>query len=38
VYFPVSGEFTVAIQQGMREEILEGIHDVGFRVEKTSPE
>ncbi len=38
VYFPMSGEFTVAIQQGMREEILEGIHDVGFRVEKTSPD
>lgn len=38
VYFPVSGEFTVAIRQGMREEILEGIHDVGFRVEKASPE
>jgi gliding motility-associated lipoprotein GldH len=37
VYFPKAGEFTVAIQHGMREEILEGIHDVGFRVEKVAP-
>ncbi len=37
VYFPVSGEFKVTIRHGMREETLEGIHDVGFRVEKTSP-
>ena len=37
VYFPVSGDFTVSIQHGMREEMLGGIHDVGFRVEKASP-
>ncbi len=37
VYFTVPGIYTVAIQHGMREENLEGIHDVGFRVEKTSP-
>lgn len=37
VYFPASGKYTVAIQHGMRDEDLEGIHDVGFRVEKSSP-
>ncbi len=37
VYFPVSGKYTVAIQHGMRDEDLEGIHDVGFRVEKSLP-
>jgi gliding motility-associated lipoprotein GldH len=37
VYFPVSGEYTVTLQHGMREENLKGIHDVGFRVERTSP-
>jgi gliding motility-associated lipoprotein GldH len=36
VYFPVRGTYSVALQHGMREEELEGIHDVGFRVEKTS--
>ena len=36
VYFPKSGEFTIAIQHGMRQEVLKGIHDVGFRVEKAS--
>ncbi len=36
VYFPVSGEYTVRIQHGMREEALRGIHDVGFRVEKVN--
>ncbi|MCG6188734.1 gliding motility lipoprotein GldH [Maribellus maritimus] len=34
VYFPVSGEYKINIQQGMREENLEGISDIGFRVEK----
>lgn len=34
VYFPVSGEYTISLQHGMREEILTGIHDVGVRVEK----
>lgn len=37
VTFPHSGKITVAIQHGMREENLEGIHDVGFRVETASP-
>lgn len=36
VYFPVSGEYTVKIQHGMREETLRGIHDVGFSVEKVN--
>ncbi len=34
VRFPASGEYTVKIQQGMRDDVLKGIHDVGFRVEK----
>jgi len=32
--FPVSGEYTVSLQHGMREETLQGIHDVGIRIEK----
>ncbi len=36
VYFPNSGEYKIFIQQGMREELLEGINDVGFRVEKAN--
>ncbi len=36
VYFPVSGEYTINIQHGMRDELLEGITDIGFRVEKVS--
>ncbi len=34
VYFPVSGEYKFKFQQGMREKTLEGIHDVGLRIEK----
>ncbi len=34
VYFPVSGEYKINIQHGMREELLERITDIGFRVEK----
>ncbi len=34
VYFPVSGEYKINIRQGMREENLEGISNIGFRVEK----
>lgn len=37
VYFTAPGIYSVALQHGMREENLEGIHDVGFRVEKSSP-
>lgn len=36
VYFPVTGEYTVKIQHGMRENVLHGIHDVGFRIEKVN--
>lgn len=34
VFFPNSGDYKISLQQGMRETILEGINDVGFRVEK----
>lgn len=34
VYFPVSGEYKISIQHGMRDDILKSINDVGFRVEK----
>ena len=34
VQFNVAGNFIVSIRHGMRDEILQGIHDVGFRVEK----
>ena len=33
VYFPVSGVYKIEIQHGMREEVLEGITDIGLRVE-----
>ena len=36
IYFPVSGEYTVNIQHGMREEILTGITDIGFKVKKAN--
>lgn len=36
VVFPASGEFRVAIQHGMRDENLHGIHDIGFRLEQTN--
>ena len=34
VYFPVSGEYEITIQQGMRVERLLEIKDIGVRVEK----
>lgn len=34
VFFPNSGDYKISVQHGMREEILKGISDVGFRVEK----
>ncbi|MFW5755257.1 MAG: gliding motility lipoprotein GldH [Tangfeifania sp.] len=34
VRLPVPGEYTVKIQHGMRHDVLKGIHDVGFRIEK----
>ena len=34
VFFPNSGDYKISIQQGMRPTQLEGISDVGLRVEK----
>lgn len=34
VYFPVSGNYKISIQQGMRDELLENISDIGIRIEK----
>lgn len=34
VYFPASGNYQINILQGMRQENLKGIRDIGFRVEK----
>ncbi len=34
VYFPETGTYQFSIQQGMRTEVLEGIHDIGLRIEK----
>ena len=34
VYFPVSGDYEIQIQHGMRGKLLDGITDIGFRVEK----
>ena len=34
VFFPRSGDYKISIQQGMREENLKGISDVGIRIEK----
>lgn len=34
IYFPVSGDYQVNIQHGMRVEDLKGVYDVGLRVER----
>jgi gliding motility-associated lipoprotein GldH len=34
VYFPVSGEYNINISQGMRDNVLKGITDIGIRIEK----
>ena len=34
VYFPVAGAYTIQIQHGMRPEVLDGITEIGIRVEK----
>jgi len=34
VFFPVPGNYKITIQQGMREDVLPGISDVGVRIEK----
>ena len=33
VFFPVSGDYKISIVQGMRDDVLEGISDVGIRIE-----
>lgn len=35
VYFPRKGEYKFMIKQGMRDNVLEGIRDIGIRIEKT---
>lgn len=34
VFFPNSGQYRVKIKQGMRDDLLPGIHEVGVRIEK----
>ncbi len=34
VWFPVKGTYTFSFEQAMREEVLEGISDIGLRIEK----
>jgi gliding motility-associated lipoprotein GldH len=36
VFFPVSGEYQISVQHGMRIEDLKGVYDLGLRVEKTN--
>jgi len=35
VYFPRKGDYRFLIKQGMRDKQLEGIRDIGIRIEKT---
>lgn len=35
VYFPKPGNYTFSIKQGMRDNVLQGIRDIGLRIEKT---
>jgi len=35
IYFPRKGKYTFRIKQGMRDNLLQGIRDVGIRIEKT---
>jgi gliding motility-associated lipoprotein GldH len=34
VFFPVKGNYMIAVQHGMRIESLKGVYDLGIRVEK----
>ncbi len=34
IFFPSSGDYTITLQQGMRENVLKGISDVGVRIER----
>lgn len=36
VFFPVSGDYKISIEQGMRDDVLHGISDVGIRIDKTN--
>ena len=36
VFFPVSGEYQISVQHGMRIEELKGVYDFGLRVERTN--
>jgi gliding motility-associated lipoprotein GldH len=35
VFFPKKGNYTFSIKQGMRDNVLQGIRDIGLRIEKT---
>ncbi len=34
IFFPASGDYRIQIEQGMREDVLKGITDIGVRLEK----
>ncbi len=36
VFFPISGDYRISIQQGMRQNRLKGISDLGLRIEKSN--
>ncbi len=36
VVFPQPGNYRVSIRHGMRKQLLKGIHDIGFKVEKVN--
>jgi len=36
VFFPASGKYVFKIQHGMRTEVLQGVYDIGLRIEKIS--
>ncbi|MCQ2194939.1 MAG: gliding motility lipoprotein GldH [Paludibacteraceae bacterium] len=38
VKFPKTGVYSFELVQGMREDVLAGIHDVGIRIMKSKPE
>ena len=35
VYFPARGTYVVRVQHGMRKEDLEGVYDLGLRIDRT---
>lgn len=35
IFFPVKGAYQINIKQGMRDDELKGLNDIGIRVEKT---